>query len=184
MRRLPRTNVLWASPICTEISPAGGRRRRSKKISGLTEEELRSLPDAAFERTRATAYGVIRAVEVHRYMAVLIENVTDWILFDWWLSGMVKLGYNYQIVCVSSAHVGDGLNPAAPPPVEGPPVHRLHPGRHAPSGHRPAARGPVRGVRRGRVRAADLTSGPHRDPDRQVRPAVRLHLPEHGQGRL
>src|ERR1044072_2103520 len=27
MRRLPRTDVLWASPICTEISPAGGRRR-------------------------------------------------------------------------------------------------------------------------------------------------------------
>ncbi|MFI5682364.1 DNA cytosine methyltransferase [Streptomyces sp. NPDC051636] len=117
MRRLPRTDVLWASPICTEISPAGGR-RRSKKVSGLTEEELRSLPDAAFERTRATAYDVIRAVEVHRYKAVLIENVTefatDWILFDWWLSGMVKLGYNYQIVCVSSAHVGDELNPAAP----------------------------------------------------------------------
>src|SRR5207248_2809483 len=31
MRRLPRTDVLWASPICTELSPAGGRRR--KKVS-------------------------------------------------------------------------------------------------------------------------------------------------------
>src|SRR3982074_1512676 len=28
MRRLPRTDVLWASPICTEMSPAGGRNRR------------------------------------------------------------------------------------------------------------------------------------------------------------
>jgi hypothetical protein len=28
MRRLPKTDVLWASPICTEISPAGGRKRR------------------------------------------------------------------------------------------------------------------------------------------------------------
>ncbi|MGW6461776.1 DNA cytosine methyltransferase [Streptomyces sp. NPDC055078] len=116
MRRLPKTDVLWASPICTEISPAGGR-RRSKKPLGLSEEELRALPDAAFQRTRATAYDVIRAAEVHQYKAILIENViefADWILFDWWLKGLVQLGYNYQIICVSSAHIGDALNPAAP----------------------------------------------------------------------
>ncbi|MCM2388817.1 DNA cytosine methyltransferase, partial [Streptomyces albipurpureus] len=117
MRRLPKTDALWASPICTEISPAGGR-RRSKKSQGLSEEELRALPDAAFQRTRATAYDVIRAAEVHQYKAILIENVTefatDWILFGWWLSGMVQLGYNYQIVCVSSAHIGDAINLAAP----------------------------------------------------------------------
>jgi len=26
MRRLPQTDVLWVSPICTEVSPAVGRR--------------------------------------------------------------------------------------------------------------------------------------------------------------
>jgi DNA (cytosine-5)-methyltransferase 1 len=30
VRRLPRTEVLWASPICTKNSPASGRRRRPK----------------------------------------------------------------------------------------------------------------------------------------------------------
>jgi len=119
MRRLPRTDVLWASPICTEISPAGGR-RRSKGIRGQGSllEEYGYVSPSAFDRTRATAFDVIRATEVHRYSAVLIENVvefaTDWELFDWWLAGMTKLGYNHQIVCVSSAHVGDEGNAHAP----------------------------------------------------------------------
>lgn len=69
------------------------------------------------ERTRATFHDVIRATEVHRYDAVIVENVTeaaDWELWDWWLSGMVLLGYNYQLVSVSSAHVGGDGNPHAP----------------------------------------------------------------------
>ncbi|MGW4490489.1 DNA cytosine methyltransferase [Streptomyces sp. NPDC004376] len=115
MRRLPRTDILWASPICTEISPAGGRPRVKGQVD---DEEWKSLPDKAFQRTRATAFEVIRAVTIHRYKAVLVENViefaTDWELFEWWLTGMVQLGYNYQIVCVSSAHVGDAFNLPAP----------------------------------------------------------------------
>ncbi|MDX3365300.1 DNA cytosine methyltransferase [Streptomyces sp. ME02-6987-2C] len=115
MRRLPRTDILWASPICTEISPAGGRPRTKGQVD---DEEWKALPDKAFQRTRATAFEVIRAVTIHRYKAVLVENViefaTDWDLFDWWLAGMVQLGYNYQIVCVSSAHIGDEFNIPAP----------------------------------------------------------------------
>lgn len=115
LRRFPKTDILWASPICTEISPAGGRRRDKKQI---TDEQYRALPAKAFERTRATAMDVIRATEVHRYKAVLVENVTefatDWLLFDWWLSGMTLLGYNYQIVSASSAHIGDAANVPAP----------------------------------------------------------------------
>ncbi|MEV4557223.1 DNA cytosine methyltransferase [Kitasatospora sp. NPDC049285] len=116
MRRLPRTRVLWASPICTEISPAGGRRR-------IPENQLSLLEDGpvdaeAFVRTRVTATDVIRAVEVHRYDAVMVENVvefvTDWPLFDWWLSGMTLLGYNHQIVSASSAHLGGPDNLPAP----------------------------------------------------------------------
>ncbi|HEY8983367.1 MAG TPA: DNA cytosine methyltransferase [Streptomyces sp.] len=115
MRRLPRTDILWASPICTEISPAGGRPRTSGQ---LDDEEWKALPDKAFERTRATAYEVIRAVQLHRYKAVMVENViefaTHWELFNWWLAGMAQLGYNHQIVCVSSAHIGDASNLPAP----------------------------------------------------------------------
>jgi DNA (cytosine-5)-methyltransferase 1 len=118
MRRLPSTDVLWASPICTEISPAGGRRRRPK-VAGQLEmlEEYGHLDRAAFDRTRATAQDVIRATEVHRYPVVLCENVpefAEWELFGWWLDGMRILGYQHQIVCVSSAHIGSPANPWAP----------------------------------------------------------------------
>ena len=115
MRRLPRTDVLWASPICTELSPAGGRRRARGQLDLL--EELGHVPKAGLDRTRATFWDVLRASEVHRYKLVLIENVVeaaDWELFDVWLAGMHTLGYEHQIVCVSSAHVGDAENPHAP----------------------------------------------------------------------
>lgn len=76
------------------------------------------MEDAGWERTRATAYDVIRATEVHRYKAVLCENVlefaVDWELFDWWRKGMEMLGYRSQIVSVSSAHVGGAANLPAP----------------------------------------------------------------------
>jgi DNA (cytosine-5)-methyltransferase 1 len=116
MRRLPRTNVLWASPICTENSPAGGRKRRPKGQMDMLEEAGHVSKDG-MERTRATFHDVIRATEVHRYDAVIVENVTeaaDWELWDWWLTGMVLLGYNYQLVSVSSAHIGGEGNAYAP----------------------------------------------------------------------
>ena len=117
MRRLPKTDILWASPICTEMSPAGGRRRTRGQMT-LELEEFGSVPAAAWERTRATAYDVIRATEVHRYTAVLCENVVefavDWELFDWWRTGMEMLGYNSQVVSASSAHIGGAGNDPAP----------------------------------------------------------------------
>lgn len=115
MRRLPSTDVLWASPICTEISPAGGRKRQRAQLDLLAQGPIAS---AGFERTRATFMDVIRATEVHRYRAVLVENVvdvaTDWELFDWWVNGMKILGYNCQFTSASSAHIGDETNPHAP----------------------------------------------------------------------
>ena len=117
MRSLPRTDVLWASPICTEISPAGGRRRISSDIP-LDLEIEGHVPKAGLERTRATFWDVIRAAEVHRYRAVIVENVVEaawhWVLFDEWVRCMRKLGYTEQIVCVSSAHIGDESNLPAP----------------------------------------------------------------------
>ena len=115
MRRMPHTDVLWASPICTELSPAGGTRRRTAQLSLLEPEG--HVPKAALDRTRATFWDVVRATEVHRYKIILIENVVEaasWELFDIWLAAMDKMGYNHQFISVSSAHIGDDANPHAP----------------------------------------------------------------------
>lgn len=115
LRYLPRTDALWASPICTEVSPAGGRRKRGPQLDLF--EDHGHVPTEAFERTRATFWEVIRATEVHRYAAVMVENVVEaaqWELFDVWLTGMETLGYRPQFVSVSAAHVGDATNPHAP----------------------------------------------------------------------
>lgn len=119
MRRLPHTDVLWASVICTEMSPAGGNRKHRGQ-GQLDLEELGHVPADAYERTRACALDVIRATEVHRYTAVIVENVVefarDWELYDWWVEGMCKIrpGYNVQVVNVSAAHVYDEANSPAP----------------------------------------------------------------------
>lgn len=119
MRRLPHTDVLWASVICTEASPAGGKRRKRGQQDLL--EDHGHVSSAGFERTRACALDVIRATEVHAYKAIVVENVTefatDWELFDWWIEGMCKLhnsAYRCQIISVSSAHVYGPKNMPAP----------------------------------------------------------------------
>jgi DNA (cytosine-5)-methyltransferase 1 len=120
MRRLPHTDVLWASPICTENSPAGGQpgKRSTRPKGQLAIEELGHVEQAGFERTRATFHDVIRATEVHRYKVIIVENVPEvayrWELFDWWCEGMMRLGYRMLSVCASAAHLGgEGNDPAA-----------------------------------------------------------------------
>lgn len=119
MRRLPRTDILWASVLCTEASPSGGNKKRHGQ-GHLDFEEQGHVPAAGWERTRACALDVIRAVEVHRYKAVVVENVVefarDWELYEWWIDGMCKLrpGYNVQVVNVSAAHVHGDSNAPAP----------------------------------------------------------------------
>lgn len=114
-RYLPKTRALWASPICTEVSPAGGRSKRQTGPSLF--EEHGHVPREAFERTRVTFWEILRAAEAHRYEVIMIENVLeafDWVLLPTFLAGLKTLGYEIQIVCVSAAHVGDGGNPNAP----------------------------------------------------------------------
>jgi DNA (cytosine-5)-methyltransferase 1 len=123
MRNLPDTDVLWASPICVEASPAGGKAHRgNKRPKGQLDllEQDGHVEQAGYERTRATFYDVMRAAEVHRYKVIVLENVpgvaTKWEMFDWWLTGMTNvLDYNAQFISVSSAHIWDeeGNDPAA-----------------------------------------------------------------------
>ncbi|MFF0409720.1 DNA cytosine methyltransferase [Kitasatospora sp. NPDC004745] len=123
MTYLPKADLLWASPICTEISPAGGRARPQQPDNQLAlfdedEDGIKTLPKEAFERTRVTAWCVVRAAEAKSFKALVIENVvefvTDWALFRVWLQAMSSLGYQHQIVSVNSAHIGDDLNVPAP----------------------------------------------------------------------
>lgn len=119
MRKLPRTNVLFGSPICTEGSPAGGNTtpRTQPDLPGW-EDDDEPVPSDAWERTRATAYDLLRAAEVHHYDAVVWENVVDfssrWPLFQWWLKAWEILGYTPQVVSMNAAHIGGDDNSANP----------------------------------------------------------------------
>lgn len=99
----PRTDILWASPECTNHSVAKGRKRADAQPDLFGE----NLPDAASERSRATMWDVPRFAEVHRYPAVIVENVVDawhWEPFRAWLMAMDSLGYEHHVVFLNSMH--------------------------------------------------------------------------------
>lgn len=115
MRMLPKkANILWASPECTWHSPAGGRRRAASQEPDLFGEA--ALPADAGVRSRATMFDPIRATEARGFDTVMIENVpevADWPLFPAWLRMWEDLGYKWQIVNVSAAHVYSETNAPA-----------------------------------------------------------------------
>ncbi|HEY1013145.1 MAG TPA: DNA cytosine methyltransferase [Herpetosiphonaceae bacterium] len=100
-RRYERTDILIASPECTNHSLAKGARRKSAQLSLLANGD----PDPAAERSRATMWDVPRFAEVHRYQAIIVENVPDarhWELWPAWLHAMSLLGYDHQAVYLNS----------------------------------------------------------------------------------
>ncbi len=101
-RRYPRTDILWASPECTNHSVAKGRKRNVDNQPDLFGEVL---PDEAAERSRSTMWDVLRFAEVHRYQAIIVENVVDvrdWIMWPAWATGMTNLGYLFEVVYLNS----------------------------------------------------------------------------------
>lgn len=111
--RYPYTDILWASPECTNHSVAKGRRRITAQPDLFGE----TLPDEAAERSRATMWDVPRFAEHHRYPAVIVENVVDaakWVLFPAWLQAMRLLGYRDQLVFLNSMHAPAIAAPRAP----------------------------------------------------------------------
>lgn len=102
-RRFPRTDILWASPECTNHSIAKGRRLDGAQPDLFGD----TLPDEAAERSRATMWDVVRFTEAHRYRAVIVENVIEirrWQPFKAWLHAMHSLGYLHQEVYLNSMH--------------------------------------------------------------------------------
>lgn len=105
-RLFPRTDILWASPSCTNHSVARGR-KRNEGASGQPDLFGEVLPDEAAERSRATMWDVPRFAEHHRYQAVIVENVVDaarWVMWPAWLQAMQLLGYRHRIVYLNSMH--------------------------------------------------------------------------------
>lgn len=102
-RRYPRTDILIASPECTNHSRARGVSRRRQ------DPTLWDAPDPAAERSRATMWDVVRFAEQMIYAAIVVENVvevTRWVLFPAWLQAMESLGYERQILSHNAMHFG------------------------------------------------------------------------------
>lgn len=99
-RRYSTTDILWASPECTNHSVAKGRKRDNQP--DLFGD---SLPDEAAERSRSTMWDVLRFAEVHKYRAIVVENVVDvrdWVMWPAWALGMRNLGYEFEVVYLNS----------------------------------------------------------------------------------
>jgi DNA (cytosine-5)-methyltransferase 1 len=109
MRTLPRSRYLVGSPICTEVTPAGSQSAPQTQPS-LLDQPGTQIPAAQWNRTRATAWDLIRATEVHGYDAICWENVpgfaSRWALFPAWLYAFQLLGYDVQLASVDAAHLG------------------------------------------------------------------------------
>ncbi len=102
-RRYPRTDILIASPECTNHSQARGVSRRRQ------DPTLWDAPDPAAERSRATMWDVVRFAEQMNYSAIVVENVveaTKWVLWPAWYQAMQSLGYTATILSHNSMHHG------------------------------------------------------------------------------
>ena len=105
-RRYPATDILWASPECTNHSQAKGVRKADRQPDLFDQV----LPDEAAERSRATMWDVPRFVEAMKlrgrpYRAFVVENVVDvrqWMYFDAWAMALRAAGYCLHFVYLNS----------------------------------------------------------------------------------
>jgi len=118
--RYPKTDILWASPECTNHSNAKGvKREHGEWDDGLF------APDGTNEaaiRSRATMWDVPRFAEAHQYPIIIVENVVEsrwWgpknnrgAVYDAWLHSMKAWGYEHRAVYLNSMHAA-GLGPGA-----------------------------------------------------------------------
>lgn len=110
-RYIASSDVLWASPECTNHSVAKGRKRITNQPDLFGE----SIADEAAEKSRATMWDVPRFAEQHKYKIIMTENVVDaakWVMFDAWLHAMDLLGYDHHVVYLNSMHAQLGGLPA------------------------------------------------------------------------
>jgi DNA (cytosine-5)-methyltransferase 1 len=102
-RRYPATDLLIASPECTNHSQARGVSRRRQDPS------LWDAPDPSAERSRSTMWDVPRFCEQLHYTAGVVENVvevTRWVGWRAWCTYMDDLGYEHRVLSINSMHHG------------------------------------------------------------------------------
>jgi DNA (cytosine-5)-methyltransferase 1 len=102
-RRYPRTNILLASPECTNHSQARGVSRKAQ------DPTLWDAPDPSAERSRATMWDVVRFAEQMLYEVIVVENVveaTRWVGWRAWHVAMADLGYRYRVISHNSQDHG------------------------------------------------------------------------------
>lgn len=105
-RRYRPTDLLWASPECTNHSLAKGRSRASTDPNLFESDRERDRRWSA-ERSRATMFDVVRFAERHQYAGIVVENVVDarqWVLWPSWWQAMELLGYQGRSVYLNSGH--------------------------------------------------------------------------------
>jgi DNA (cytosine-5)-methyltransferase 1 len=110
-RYIATSDILWASPECTNHSVAKGKKRITNQADLFGD----SIADEAADRSRATMWDVPRFAEWHKYKLIITENVVDaakWVMFDAWLMAMDALGYHHHIVYMNSMHAQLGGLPA------------------------------------------------------------------------
>jgi len=103
-RRYPATDVLLASPECTNHSQAKGVSRK-KQDESLFDSDF----DPAAERSRATMWCVGRFAEQNHYPAIVVENVveaTKWTGWRHWLAWLTDLGYSHRVLSHNSMDHG------------------------------------------------------------------------------
>lgn len=114
MRSLPAADGIAGSPICTEVTPAGGQAAPKAQGEFDIDGEPERVKEADWSRTRMTAWDPIRYAEVHRPLFYSWENVpgfaTRWQLFDAWVNVWDALGYYPVIASARASHIsGDGF---------------------------------------------------------------------------
>lgn len=96
-RRYPTTDVLIASPECTNHSQAKSNRHDANLFD--------PVGDPGAERSRSTMWDVPRFAERHRYQIVVVENVVEvrrWAPYSAWLAAMEALGYRHKACYLNS----------------------------------------------------------------------------------
>jgi DNA (cytosine-5)-methyltransferase 1 len=112
-RRFERTDILLASPTCTDHSQA-----KTFEVPWSNLGQLCLFPDDAREReraiaerqSRATMWDVVEFTAAHRYELVIVENVVEvcrWEDFMAWLREMSNLGYHFKTLYLNAMFFHD-----------------------------------------------------------------------------